>query len=185
MDGMKKLKTFLLLDALGELLPEDPEHEEEEPYEETDHETPGEGHRQAPLPPLSGVVYTDPNQDGTRKLCGNCAMYATEARQCYIHDVALAGSIGPTFVCGYHTYAPEPLRRFTLIIPLTPVRPDLSGLVDTEAGASCDLCLYYAGDRVEGVCVAVAELDGTPARVAALGCCARWTPALLFQKQPL
>ena len=120
----------------------------------------------AAMPEPSGVLYTNPNPDGSRKNCKNCVMFASKAEQCYIF--APDKTITADMVCGYHVYG-KPLEVFEKRIPMDPVVTDLAGLEVVKGGTSCDNCVAYR----DGECLAVYK-DGKPAKVEALGCCARW-----------
>jgi len=143
--------------------------------EDDDSTTPGEhgsGEHHAALPFLSGVLYTQPNPDGSLKRCGNCANYATDTGRCYIHAEDV--EITPAKLCGYHVFSPEQLTTFTSVLPLTPVLPELSGLREAGEGHGCQGCHYYAGDEQFGDCLGVVSQLGGPAPVEAKGLCARF-----------
>lgn len=120
-----------------------------------------------------GVLYAEPNADGRRKACSNCAFWAT-SQQCSIHKETVY--ISAQAVCGYHvTGTPSDVRAE--IPGLEPVEPQFSGLVTVPGGTSCDRCKWYdpeldVDDR--GFCRAVNTPEGMPAPVQSLGCCARW-----------
>ena len=130
------------------------------------------GEERASLPTLPEVMYTQPNPDGSAKACRNCVMYATQRGQCYLHDPGL--SIRPNAICSYHVYCPTPMRIFTSVIPMRPLQPDESRLRDTEGGAACEGCCYYAGGDEKGECMAAVGEWGEPAKVEAKGLCSRW-----------
>jgi hypothetical protein len=138
--------------------------------------------QRAPLPTLAEVLYCPPNPDGSHKMCGNCFAYATGKGQCYIHDPTLV--IRPTSICGYHVFCFAPLKMFTSLVKMQPVKPEFSGLQQTEHGVDCDGCKYYAetGEATDagevshevGECLATCDSMGMPGRVEAKGACARW-----------
>lgn len=117
------------------------------------------------LPKPWGVLYAPPNKDGSRKSCKNCFMWSEDSR-CLIHDQNL--EILPSSVCGYHCYG-KPLKKW-IDRGVQPIDPALSGLIPTQDGTSCDLCMWFE----DGICLAVSGPDGTPAKVQGKGCCARW-----------
>lgn len=123
----------------------------------------------APTPP--DVLYAPPNIDGTRKQCENCFLYLFMDERCLIHAADLA--IHPLAVCGYHVEG-APLRARPAKMLAIPLDPKLTGLILTDRGTSCDLCSWYEKKtKDKGLCHGV-MVDGKPASVDALGCCARW-----------
>ncbi len=121
------------------------------------------------LPTPDEVLYQAPNSDGSRKVCGNCIMYGTQDRSCTIHAAEV--DIDPMQICGYYVFGP-PMEERMVHAGMDPVTPDLSGLMDTEVGSSCDICVHY---RQEEICSAVQQ-EGRFAKVDPLGCCTRWYP---------
>lgn len=121
------------------------------------------------LPTPDEVLYQKPNSDSSRKACGNCIMFGTQDRSCTIHDAEL--DIAPEQICGYYVFG-HPMEERMVHAGMDPVEPELSGLMDTEAGSSCDICMHYGHDEI---CHAVQQ-DGEYAKVDALGCCTRWYP---------
>lgn len=115
----------------------------------------------ADLPEPWGVLYANPNSNGERKLCSNCRFFHRESREkskCDILPVPVTGEM----VCGYHIEKGKTAE------------PSLSGLTTVPGGTSCDRCRFYeAESKKAGICHAV-EVDGEPAEVKALGCCARF-----------
>lgn len=109
------------------------------------------------LPQPWGVLYAGPNEDGERKTCENCEFL--EGEFCAVLGI----DVKPDQICGYHVekggYAD----------------PDLSGFGTVKGGTSCDRCKFYApkGDG-KGLCMAVVDEENEPAKVEAMGCCARW-----------
>ena len=126
-----------------------------------------------PLPAKAEVLYTGPNGDGTRKMCGNCGFWALN-EECQIHDPLLGVEMHD--VCGYHIHG-KPAETAP-INPMT-VSPEESGFVSTAHGVSCDLCRWYTENSpVLGSCGALRDDTdpALPALVDALGACARWEP---------
>lgn len=122
------------------------------------------------LPTASEALYAGPNPDGTRKRCGNCVQYATRERSCYLHDPKLV--IEANEVCGYFVFG-SPMEEFQSRVQMEPLDPEMSGLVETKEGASCDLCAHYD----DGACRAVrgsGEHHDDLQRVDPKGCCTRW-----------
>jgi hypothetical protein len=126
-------------------------------------------------PDLAGVLYARPNPDQSRKCCANCFMWVTD-ESCVIHERGI--NIPGDAVCGYHVFG-EPRDPVQVEDQgIKPVSPGLSGLIRVPGGTSCDICLFYEPVDLEaGRCYAVNAPDGTPARVEAKGCCARWFSA--------
>lgn len=120
------------------------------------------------LPRPDGVLYAPPNPDGSRKSCGNCCMWAEKDMLCMIH-----GSLPITFqmVCGYHVFG-QPQLFSTSVIRPDGLPPELTGLEEVPGGTSCDLCRFYDSGRCRGV--SDPSTNRPPAKVEALGCCARW-----------
>ncbi len=126
-----------------------------------------------PLPRPSDVLYCPPNADGTRKKCGNCALWAESDEKCLLMGTEV--SVTGDMVCGYHVNG-EPQLYVSTLGGKAMVTPELAGLIRTNdgAGTSCDMCQYYdpRTDK-DGLCKAVYD-QGKPAKVQPLGCCARW-----------
>ncbi len=123
------------------------------------------------LPTPPEVVYVGPNPDSSRKKCENCVLYATAEETCYVLDSRIP--ISPTMVCSYHVYG-EPMERFEYRLPMLPLTPEQSGLINTEEGTSCSNCAAY--DPVRSMCMRVSNMQHTDyAVVEPLGCCARWS----------
>ncbi|KKN72067.1 hypothetical protein LCGC14_0414620 [marine sediment metagenome] len=125
----------------------------------------------ADLPTPDEVLYQAPNSDTTRKACGNCIMFGTKDRSCTIH--ASEVDIDPLQICGYYVFGP-PMETRIDHPGMDSVTPDLSGLMETSIGSSCDICVHYSFDET---CHAVQQ-DGRYAKVDPLGCCTRWYPHL-------
>lgn len=135
--------------------------------------------QRVPYPRPDQVLYAGPNPDGSRKMCGNCAMFIN-AGACTI----VGGPIDPGQVCGYHVFG-----AMRMEMPdakpddaATKMAPAVAGLIDTPLGlgTSCDGCRFFDRDRdpAVGLCAAVGAPDGMPPVVVdALGCCARWEVA--------
>ena len=126
------------------------------------------------LPRPSDVLYSQPNPDGSRKACSNCALWGSgTGGRCAIHAPSfLARAVG---VCGYHVPG-KPMAMRVQLPGLAPCDPKLSGYVEVDGGTSCDVCRHYkAGvSGATGHCRAVVNNKGAPSTVWALGCCARW-----------
>lgn len=120
------------------------------------------------LPLPAEALYSYPNPNGGGKQCGNCVLYASVERTCFIHDPQL--KISDNQVCGYHVSG-EPAAQHGNRPPMDPVAPELSGLVTTEKGAYCGICEHYDS----GTCFALQE-DGAYASVEDMACCTRWAP---------
>lgn len=111
----------------------------------------------ASLPQAWGVLYAAPNEDGERKTCGNCEFL--DDGDCEVLGI----EVEDDQICGYHiesgTYAD----------------PKVSGFGTVKGGTSCDICRFYEATTADGGnCAAVVDEDGDPAKVEAMGCCARW-----------
>ena len=136
-----------------------------------------------PLPQLWGVLYSQPNSDGQRKMCANCRFFGSsppaasaagalmgqgqQGSTCQILPVPVT----PESVCGYHI---EQMAD-----------PELAGLESVPGGTSCDTCRFYEPESPEaGHCTAVEE-GGGPAPVEALGCCAMWEPGESDGQEPV
>jgi len=125
----------------------------------------------APPPTLSQVLYTPPNPDLSRKMCGNCSGWVRN-KSCKIHapDVVVPAD----GICGYHMFGTPHTDRGSEHPNLQYADPEMSGLEQVPGGVSCDRCRFYTmvgGDF--GTCAAVVA-DGARASVAARGCCTRW-----------
>lgn len=131
----------------------------------------------AKMPSPAEVVYTGPNKDGSRKKCGNCALWAEMDKRCLLHARDL--EIVAEQVCTYHVYGSTQL--FATAIngnEMDVLDPKLSGLELTKDGTSCDNCkAYNATGRAEGKCAMVVDPKGKPAIVQSRGCCSRWMKA--------
>lgn len=128
---------------------------------------------QAPLPFASGVLYANPNPDGSQKSCRNCFMWVAGENRCIIHPPEV--EVMPAHICGYHVFG-MPLERWAEIPGLDPVDPALSGLELVGEGTVCGTCVYYEPTgRGKGLCYGVAGVDRYPPQpVQLMGCCARW-----------
>jgi hypothetical protein len=135
---------------------------------------PGSTLSPAPLPSPSDALYCVPNADGTRKLCGNCGLWAEMDSRCLLFGIEK--EVTREQVCGYHVYG-EPVLYGTTLGGQKMVEPELAGLITApDGGTSCDRCVFYDPRTNDaGVCRGVSQ-DGEPANVQALGCCARWLP---------
>lgn len=129
------------------------------------------GQRPPPVsyPGPSGVLYAPPNDDGSRKNCGNCSLWAERDMQCLIHSPDV--EVGPDMVCGYHVFG-EPQMFGSAIIRPTGIAPELSGLESVPGGTSCDECRFFDSGMCNGVGDPSTGQPPTP--VEPLGCCARW-----------
>ena len=78
-----------------------------------------DGPEPAPLPRAWGVLYAEPNPDGSRKLCQNCFMWSADDR-CSIHDKDL--KVTAEMICGYHVYG-APMEERVFHPGLEPVEP--------------------------------------------------------------
>lgn len=127
----------------------------------------------APLPFAWGVLYRNPNPDGTRMRCARCIMFVSGENRCVIHSRDV--EVLPTDVCGYFVFG-EPMKKWMDHPGMQPVMPELSGLRDAGSGVSCGNCRYFQPQNAEqGLCLAVAKEDRMPPQpVAALGWCARY-----------
>ncbi|MBD3291595.1 MAG: hypothetical protein GF393_01615 [Armatimonadia bacterium] len=135
---------------------------------------------ESPRPFPFGVLYADPNPDGSRKSCTNCALWDGDARQtCMIFDLNVV--VTGEMVCGYHVFGarrhPGPdldAHR----VSMDPVVPEQAGLETVPGGTSCDVCHFY--DAGTGRCHLVADPEDPKrdALVDPLGCCAAWRRAL-------
>lgn len=127
---------------------------------------------QAPLPEAWGVLYAPPNPDGSKKKCGNCALFISFAERCAIHSNSL--KIIDGMVCGYHVFGVP-------MVSAEPIDPKLSGLEDVSdlKGSSCSSCIYFEPtSKKNGLCHGVSKANGHPPQpVQALGCCGRWERA--------
>lgn len=129
---------------------------------------------------LASTLYTGPNPDRTRKLCGNCVFWLGAARaECWLHDASVETTAA--HVCGYHVYgAPQAtaeLRRENM----QPLDPETSGLELASGGTSCDNCRSFVAEMggASGRCQALYDLDAdmeTHPIVDARGCCGAWAP---------
>jgi len=131
-----------------------------------------------PRPEKGEVLYADPNPDGSRKACLNCIMWVSDnaiedGAKCLIHEKSL--QVEGNMVCGYHVYG-EPMDKWMDHPGITPVQPDMSGLILAPYGTSCDICLFFvAGRGTSATCLAVnSDTHEVDAFVEALGCCSRW-----------
>ena len=125
------------------------------------------------LPRPAQVLYSQPNPDGSRKSCANCALWGGgNGGHCAIHAPSfLARAMGG---CGYHVPG-KPMAMRVQLPGLVPCDPKLSGYLEVEGGTSCDVCRFYqAGTGATGHCRAVVNQSGHASTVWALGCCARW-----------
>jgi len=124
----------------------------------------------APLPTPEGCVYTPPNADGSRKICGNCTLWAQVDLRCLLHGPL---QVDQDMVCGYHVYGEPQEHQDAITLTMQPLTTAQSGLGPVSGGVSCDTCRYFD----HGKCIAIADptTGRAPANVEALGCCARWT----------
>jgi len=128
----------------------------------------------ADAPEPWGVLYAQPNPDGSRKNCKNCFSYVL-TRSCKVHAPELV--IPPDGICGYHIFGTPHRERGKEYPGLQYLDPTMSGLEQVPGGTSCDRCRYYEEmSPQDGLCMAV-QTNGAPAVVQALGCCARWVRA--------
>lgn len=138
-----------------------------------------EGHVPPPTP--AEVLYANANPGGDGKRCGNCFLYSRADSRCVILDPAM--EVSPDAVCNYHLYTAAPKHSWPME-RVTVLTTDEVGFVWAgPAGTSCDRCAYYVPTpQVEvgrGECLATREPGGMGLpRVAAKGCCARWTEAV-------
>lgn len=130
-----------------------------------------------PKPKAWGVVYAEPNPNGSRKRCENCIMWTrAEGGRCVIHARSLR--IRAEDVCGYHVFG-VPLKKWMDHPGIKPVNPVYSGLTtDVGKGTSCDWCKWYdRKDERHGLCQVVDQEGSTKSQpVLAMACCAAWEP---------
>lgn len=125
-----------------------------------------------PLPRPSDVLYCGPNRDGTRKQCANCGLWAEMDERCLLMGTEI--EVRGTMVCGYHANG-TPVLYATTLGGQVMVEPTTAGLIEgPEGGTSCDRCRYYDPRTDQGGFCRAVNVDGRPAPVQALGCCARW-----------
>lgn len=118
----------------------------------------------APLPSPDGVLYAPPNPDGSTKSCKNCYLWKKPNR-CAIHGPKVLTTA--QHICGYHLFG-DPSRSAGMVA-VEPISPKLSGLERVPGGTTCGSCRYFTGSHCRAV-----QVNGAPAKVQALGCCARW-----------
>jgi hypothetical protein len=127
----------------------------------------------APLPFAWGVLYREPNPDGSRKMCDNCIFFVPSEKRCVLHPRDI--QIDYTDMCGFHVFG-KPLPQWVDFPGIDPLNPKLSGLRDAGSGVSCANCKYYqVVDQTHGLCRAVAAENRKPPQpVDSLGWCTRY-----------
>jgi len=119
-------------------------------------------------PYMSGVVYSKPNSDDSRKNCKNCALWVT-TQNCLIHPRSLV--VSGDEICGHHLHG-KPRAEWLQLEGIDPLDPKFSGVQKADGGASCDSCVFYREDGHK--CSGVVSEGGELATVEALGRCSRW-----------